>query len=414
MREANWGETNGILIGPEVSRIFAEAILQAIDVAIAGKIDERRINCEIRRYVDDFFVFSNSDAELIEVKAVIEEVAANYGLHLNEKKTLISKRPLISKTSIARVRVIQLLNDLLRNTAAALDAEKPKHFSRKAATTIAQEVRNIAGLHDTENALLASPALAVIERGLSRLRQRVEGKAVNPAYGSRIIDSYLRIATSFFLMDIRASTSHKLAKIFLECSLIKRTLGCGQLAFEASVQDSLNEAVRLAAQKGIHGPEIVNVLVAADAVCANRRAVAPGVLAAALDLPKDRNLSDRKFSYFDLTSILYFARGYSSFSWMRSHAISRTVERIKDLGNRLHESAEETMLFFDFLSCPYVPNMEKRVLFNSVCSVYGLQADPNGTRMEAVAKALAFTAWNGADDFKAMLQRKELQPAYDA
>ncbi|MBE0573638.1 RNA-directed DNA polymerase, partial [Candidatus Dojkabacteria bacterium] len=257
MREANWGETNGILIGPEVSRIFAEAILQAIDVEVAKKVQELTIKCEIRRYVDDFFIFSNTHSELLKVKSVIETASASYGLHLNENKTSVSERPFISKTSIARERVIRLLDELLRNTAAALDAEKPKHFSRKAVAFTAREVRNIAGLHETENALLASPALAVIERGLSRLRQRVEGKEVASVYGARIVHSYLRIATSFFLMDIRSSTSHKLSRIFLECSAISKFLGCGQLAFEASISDALREAVHLASDKGIHGPEIL-------------------------------------------------------------------------------------------------------------------------------------------------------------
>lgn len=35
MQRMNYNETNGILIGPEVSRIFSEIILQAVDAEVS-------------------------------------------------------------------------------------------------------------------------------------------------------------------------------------------------------------------------------------------------------------------------------------------------------------------------------------------------------------------------------------------
>jgi hypothetical protein len=52
MQEANWGETNGILIGPEVSRIFAEAIMQSIDVDVQRNLGSVAGRVAIRRYVE--------------------------------------------------------------------------------------------------------------------------------------------------------------------------------------------------------------------------------------------------------------------------------------------------------------------------------------------------------------------------
>lgn len=61
MQQANYHETNGILIGPELSRIFAELILQEIDVELENKLKvehkvTHRQNYEIFRYVDDYFL----------------------------------------------------------------------------------------------------------------------------------------------------------------------------------------------------------------------------------------------------------------------------------------------------------------------------------------------------------------------
>lgn len=65
MQHANYNETNGIIVGPEISRIFAEIILQAVDLAILRELKEQYgyklgRDYEIRRYVDDSYVYATS------------------------------------------------------------------------------------------------------------------------------------------------------------------------------------------------------------------------------------------------------------------------------------------------------------------------------------------------------------------
>src|SRR5690606_18172722 len=62
LQYANYGETNGILIGPEISRIFAEIILQRIDKDLEIEIFKSlklksKDHYELYRYVDDYFLF---------------------------------------------------------------------------------------------------------------------------------------------------------------------------------------------------------------------------------------------------------------------------------------------------------------------------------------------------------------------
>ena len=63
MQRSNYNETNGILVGPEVSRIFAEIIFQRIDLNVLNILREKNLKLgsdyEIRRYVDDHFIFAN-------------------------------------------------------------------------------------------------------------------------------------------------------------------------------------------------------------------------------------------------------------------------------------------------------------------------------------------------------------------
>ena len=69
MQEMNYNETNGIVIGPEFSRIFAEVILQHVDQRVEqGLLNKGFIlntDYECYRYVDDYFFFYNRSVYVI-------------------------------------------------------------------------------------------------------------------------------------------------------------------------------------------------------------------------------------------------------------------------------------------------------------------------------------------------------------
>src|SRR3546814_18085760 len=71
---------------------------------------------EIRRYVDDFFVFSNATETLDKVENEIRAQLEFYKLYVNEKKVETFTRPFVSKLSLAR----QEVGSLLRNVRSAL------------------------------------------------------------------------------------------------------------------------------------------------------------------------------------------------------------------------------------------------------------------------------------------------------
>lgn len=59
MQEMNYNETNGIVIGPECSRIFAEVIMQYVDQMVEQQLlikgYRNKVDYECYRYVDDYF-----------------------------------------------------------------------------------------------------------------------------------------------------------------------------------------------------------------------------------------------------------------------------------------------------------------------------------------------------------------------
>lgn len=119
MQNANYGETNGIMIGPEISRIFAEIILQQIDKRVEKNLRYGnwinketpllfKTDYEIYRYVDDYFVFYNDEQTK---DRILEEFKINlkeFKLSISESKSKLYEKPLITELTIAKNKIIDL------------------------------------------------------------------------------------------------------------------------------------------------------------------------------------------------------------------------------------------------------------------------------------------------------------------
>lgn len=111
MQLMNYNETNGIVIGPEFSRIFAELILQEIDSKVQADLDYKyKVDYDVYRYVDDFFVFYNDPAIKDEIIAQFKVRLKEYNLFFNDAKTLVIEKPIITQISIAKEEIRDLLD----------------------------------------------------------------------------------------------------------------------------------------------------------------------------------------------------------------------------------------------------------------------------------------------------------------
>ncbi|MGH8811804.1 MAG: antiviral reverse transcriptase Drt3b [Advenella sp.] len=116
MQNLNHKETNGIVIGPEFSRIFAEIILQSVDAELIKQLSEganltHKVDYEIFRYVDDFFVFYNEDSTQLKIFETLQQVLKSKKLSINTAKIKHYQKPIITEITIAKERISILLND---------------------------------------------------------------------------------------------------------------------------------------------------------------------------------------------------------------------------------------------------------------------------------------------------------------
>ncbi len=113
MQQMNYNETNGIVIGPEFSRIFAEIILQRIDKNVEKELYQKgykyKEDYDVYRYVDDFFVFYNDDKIKSEILNLYKIKLQEYNLFFNDSKTKILTKPIITNITVAKEEIRKLI-----------------------------------------------------------------------------------------------------------------------------------------------------------------------------------------------------------------------------------------------------------------------------------------------------------------
>ena len=118
MQLMNYNETNGIVIGPEFSRIFAEAILQHVDCSVANSLQKDNLFWErdyvCYRYVDDYFLFYNDDACRKKAMELFDEKLREFKLSISSEKTHEYVRPFVTDISRAKLRIDALIDDELQ------------------------------------------------------------------------------------------------------------------------------------------------------------------------------------------------------------------------------------------------------------------------------------------------------------
>ena len=133
MQSVNARETNGIVIGPEFSRIFSEIILQYIDQMVEQELLKEGLHhkstYECYRYVDDYFLFYNDEKDRNHFMESLTKWLKEFKLQISPSKTEEFERPFITKVTIAKQRIDHLFSDIFstplwEEVESNLDVEK--------------------------------------------------------------------------------------------------------------------------------------------------------------------------------------------------------------------------------------------------------------------------------------------------
>lgn len=109
LQNINGKSSNGIIVGPEFSRMIAEILLQNVDKEVLQNLQDKGLSLKkdfrIFRYVDDIYIFANSPVDIDNIINMIESTAQKYLLHLNELKSYTTQTPVIMSDWLYKTRI---------------------------------------------------------------------------------------------------------------------------------------------------------------------------------------------------------------------------------------------------------------------------------------------------------------------
>lgn len=218
MQYSNYNETNGIIVGPEISRIFAEIILQSVDLAIMRQLREQYgyslgRDYEIRRYVDDSYVYATSQEILEHIRTAYQDQLAFYKMDINKSKLEFHQRPFSTGVSDAKRQVNRMVAEFKeRYLKTNDDGRYSKGVSKDMSvfSSFAKQFRSITHQFQLNYGALNKYTLTLL---LRQIRNELKAGRI-PSQG--LLTAYAEISFYIFSLDMHATASYRLCSI-LEC-----------------------------------------------------------------------------------------------------------------------------------------------------------------------------------------------------
>lgn len=424
MRHANHNETNGIVIGPEVSRIFAEIIFQAVDDRAIRKLRGRDsvvygLDYEIRRYVDDVFIFAGREDVAQRVFECYRDILMEFNLHVNSSKSQKFSRPFVTKKSRIIRDANKITGEFLSKFIEEVDGTSkiiPKKIFHKWKLTrsFVESVKSICSYNDVAYDEISSYLVSAFTERIKKLANSdADCLGIESAENYRDC-SLVLLDVLFFLYSVSpsVSASYKLATSVI---ILIRFFDKKLIAFKETIRQRIFDLTnsllshgslgRRATVEGFTWLEASNILLASRELGENYL-LSEEVVAALFD-------ARGGLSYFDITCGLFYVRKEPRYRRLRRLLVKAADSGLRNLSD-VFVNSEKAHLFLDLITCPYVYHTQRRrwiSRFYVQLKMVPPSTDELDEFIAATQKQYWFVNWTEVDLLNS-LEKKELKRAY--
>lgn len=410
-QKVNYNETNGIVVGPEFSRIFAEIILQRIDRNVSTRLADRGLEAtkdyDIRRYVDDFYIFSNSLECLDAVEAVLSSALEEFKLYLNDGKRETHTRPFVSDISLARYEIEALVREVWRTLREidGLNVVARAPGLMRTVRLLLGDVRFAIRNHNVRFENVSGWLLGkyrVIARAVLR---NGEGKPELQAFVAEAILALTEASLYVCAVDTRVRTTYSLAQLIELIDDNRDYFSEHQIdEIEHAVNEGIVGIVRTIwsnkSRRSRDSVELYNLLISGVAL------LGADFISQTLISEVLTSLADEKPKYFRYIAVKYcMLRDRARFQSGLDRLNDAVEAHLRGAGD-WKLNAEDFLLLSDFLSAPDVTTARKRNLFAKVVG-----SEPSKATIELIVPHVGFVDWTGLS-VRHLLRRKTLRPVY--
>lgn len=410
MQNTNYGETNGIIIGPEFSRIFAELILQQIDFDIYKTLKAEQIyhkkDYELFRYVDDFFLFYNDESTRDRVHELYSLRLRDYKMSINGSKSKVYEKPIITELTIAKQKISDLFNKHFKSKIEEEILEngdvKEKYSLYISSNKIITRFKTIVKETDIKYKDILNYALASLDKRVDRLIMNYISLVDKDSKKERFfVQALLEILDfAFFIYSVSPRVNSTI-KLSLLLSRIVKFLKQDKTIFidnKHTLYKKIFDEVFFTLQKNNTSEhfqvETLYLLVIISELGKDYR-LEEEILRTYFNIKKDEVTGDFKvnneLNYFSITVALFYMKSASRYNNLRELITKHILWKIKNSKRQnLEKNTELLLLLFDVISCPYLTIDYKK----EVLSLFGIDS----LQEEIINKRKYwFTKW---DDFK--------------
>lgn len=374
MQLINYKETNGIIIGPEFSRIFAELILQNVDIRLEKKLTDEghyhRQDYQIFRYVDDYFVFYNDEALKGKIVPNLQAILRDFKLYLNVNKQIQFEKPIVTEISIAKHKISELLE-------VGLDCKLTEEIEDDGTTAFKCKI-NVNAKHliigfktvisesNVNTNDILSYTFSIIERKVKEIFKRNAKTSQKYKSEKNLVKSLNEIIDFVFFLysfSSKVNLTIKLSRI-LNLVIIFCRNGSTNKDFKHIVFQNIFENITffLNKNKSSEFAQVENLyLLTIVSELGKNYKISQKLLEEYFRLKFDGNSYNEKhqLNYFSLMSLLCYIKTNKRYTQLKKFVTNSILSKIK-LANNLYQNSELLFLALDSLACPYIDNITKK------------------------------------------------------
>lgn len=402
MQQSNYNETNGIPIGAEVSRIFAEIIMQSIDLNLENKLEKEKNTFKIYRYVDDYFVFYNNKQTFDKILQILKDELKSYNLFINEAKTINLERPFITSQTMMKEKLKTIIDNFL-NVYEFVD-DKIKFLNKtQSANSFLMEYRILLSETNVSSSEICNFLLAQIQKKLIFIFSKIlKDKYLDAIYLENILMNIITVIYHIFATTENASATYKLYKITYFI------LGIAQNISIKNIYSKIREKIL---QETLMTIEIIEnkstkiLIEQLDILLLLKQVETDIYRLPEIKLEKLFNIKDEELSYFEIVVLLDYIENDKNYNNLKNKVmdcINRKLSMPKPL---LY--AENFYLLFDLIKSPYIDETQKKQMLKQI----GIKQNLHNTINEIKAKEW-FYDWNSNISIKEILEVKEWTTPY--
>lgn len=405
MQRTNYNETNGILIGPELSRIFAEIIMQAIDNDIFKELDCKGLSLgndyQIYRYVDDYFVFHNGETVFESIKSTIQIKLKSYKLSLNSHKEETYSRPIITPISIAKKKIAKLISETLEYRMEKTEEEGKEvilgdiYIHQNSLSTDFKSILADSGITYSD---ILNYSLSIVERKVKQILKDFKTFKETDLSSRQLINALVSIINFvYFIYSVtpKVNSTIKLCRIIQQIILFikdqKQGLEYQHVVFKCIYDNSCSILDKYSVDN-VTPIETLYLLVLIRQL-GKYYWLDESTLIKYFNVSKDNG--EVKFgnnlNYFSITSLLFYLSNKKRYDSLQTALLKHIEVMYEDRKDSLLTDAELVHLTLDLLTCPYIDYSFK----NSLLERYGIEKS-QVKRIISISDVW-FTKWHDFD-----------------